>query len=79
MSWSRLFDDPVPGLRTLRDAANYITRLPKAEQAQPHWQAAAEAVMLVAGESGTDASRADRDAAGVESRETASANRAETR
>jgi hypothetical protein len=48
MSWGKKFDDPVPGLRTLRDAANHIMELPKAEQAKPHWQAAAEAVMLVA-------------------------------
>jgi hypothetical protein len=28
---------------TLRDAANYILKLPKAERAAPQWQAAAEA------------------------------------
>lgn len=52
MPWSRKFDDPVPTpkgeLKTLRDAGNYIAGLPKSEQAKPHWQAAAEAVMLVA-------------------------------
>jgi hypothetical protein len=48
MSWSRPFDDPVPGLRTLRDAANHILSLPKAEQELPHWQDAAKAVMVVA-------------------------------
>jgi hypothetical protein len=48
MSYSRPFDDPVPGLRTLRDAANHIMNLPKAERELPHWQAAAEALMLVA-------------------------------
>ncbi len=48
MSWSREFDDPVPGCRTLRDAAHYILSLPKAEQELPHWQAAAEAMALVA-------------------------------
>lgn len=48
MPWSREFDDPVPGLRTLRDAAVYITRLPKSEQAKPHWQAAAEALLMAA-------------------------------
>jgi hypothetical protein len=36
-AWARLFDDPVllPGgreLLTLRDAADYIMKLPKAEQ-----------------------------------------------
>jgi hypothetical protein len=48
MSWSRKFDDPVPGMKTLRDAAEYITRLPKPEQAKPHWQAAAEALLMAA-------------------------------
>lgn len=48
MPWSREFEDPVPGLRTLRDAANYIMRLPKAEQAKPHWIAAGEAVLMAA-------------------------------
>jgi hypothetical protein len=33
---------------TLRDAANYITRLPKPEQHHPAWQAAVEALILVA-------------------------------
>jgi hypothetical protein len=42
----REFDDPVPGMKTLRDAANYIMKLPKAEQAKPHGQAAAEAVLM---------------------------------
>jgi hypothetical protein len=26
MPWDREFDDPVPGMKTLRDAANYIMR-----------------------------------------------------
>jgi hypothetical protein len=35
MSWSRAFDDPIPlpgggELRTLRDAGEYVTALPKA-------------------------------------------------
>jgi hypothetical protein len=34
-------------LVTLRDAADYITRLPKEEAALPEWQAAIEALMLV--------------------------------
>jgi hypothetical protein len=42
---SRLFDDPVllPGgreLLTLRDAADYIMKLPKAEQDLDEWQTA---------------------------------------
>lgn len=32
----------------MRDAAFYILSLPKAEQELPHWQAAAEALTLVA-------------------------------
>lgn len=48
MNWDREFDDPVPGCRTLREAAHYILSLPKAEQELPHWQAAAEALTLVA-------------------------------
>jgi hypothetical protein len=55
--WSREFDDPIvlPGggqLITLRDAANYITALPKAKHAAPEWQAAIEALMLVADRGG---------------------------
>lgn len=48
MSWSRKFEDPVPGITTLRDAANYILKLPKAEQSKSHWQAAAEVVIMAA-------------------------------
>jgi hypothetical protein len=48
MPWSDPFDDPVPGLRTLRDAADLIQKLPKAEQSKPHWQAATEALILAA-------------------------------
>jgi hypothetical protein len=47
------FFDPiaVPGRRTLvtlRDAAQNITRLPKAEHDAEEWQAAMEALLLVA-------------------------------
>lgn len=52
MSWSRKFDDPVPGCATLRDAADLILKLPKAEQNKPHWQAAAEAVLMAAEDRG---------------------------
>src|SRR5271163_3201728 len=41
----------LPGrkpLLTLRDAATYITSLPKAEQQAPQWQTTAEMLMLVA-------------------------------
>ena len=50
--WSRAFDDPIPlprgrQLVTLKDAANYIQKLPKAEQDLEEWQAAVEALLLV--------------------------------
>jgi hypothetical protein len=53
MSWSRPFDDPITTpkgkpLVTLKDAAAYIMVLPKKEAASPEWQAAIEALMLVA-------------------------------
>ncbi len=35
-------------LRTLRDAAQYITKLPKAEHDADEWRAAMEALLLVA-------------------------------
>jgi hypothetical protein len=37
----------------LRDAALYVTKLPKAKQELPEWQAAAEVLMLI-GERGGD-------------------------
>lgn len=51
--WQRKFEDPIPlpdgrELVTLHDAATYITALPKKEAAEPEWQAAIEALMLVA-------------------------------
>jgi hypothetical protein len=53
MAWSRKFDEPIPlpkgkPLVTLRDAAHYITKLPKAEHATDEWQAAMQALILVA-------------------------------
>ena len=53
MPWSARFDDPIPlprgrQLVTLQDAGNYITRLPKAEHEAAEWQAAMEALILVA-------------------------------
>jgi len=55
--WSREFDDPIvlpegEKLRTLRDAATYVTGLPKKESALPEWQAAIEALILVADRGG---------------------------
>jgi hypothetical protein len=51
--WSRRFDEPIPlpdgrELKTLKDAGTYITKLPKAEHEAPEWQAAMEALILVA-------------------------------
>jgi hypothetical protein len=54
VSWDQRFFDPImlPGrkqpLVTLRDAAQYITKLPKAEHDTEEWQAAMEALLLVA-------------------------------
>ncbi|WP_371259494.1 hypothetical protein [Bradyrhizobium sp. URHD0069] len=50
--WKRQFDEPIAlpaglALITLRDAPTYITELPKKEAAEPEWQAAIEALMLV--------------------------------
>jgi hypothetical protein len=57
MSWSLKFDEPIPlprgrGLVTLQDAGTYITKLPKAEHEAPEWQAAMEALILVATKGG---------------------------
>ena len=51
--WKRPFDEPIPlprgrQLYTLEDAGRYITRLPKAEHEAAGWQAAMEALILVA-------------------------------
>jgi hypothetical protein len=51
--WSRKFEEPIPlgkgrQLITLKDAGNYITKLPKAEHTTAEWQAAMEALLLVA-------------------------------
>jgi hypothetical protein len=53
MSWSRRFEEPIPLpkgrlLVTLQDAGQYITKLPKAEHDAEPWQAAMEALLLVA-------------------------------
>jgi hypothetical protein len=50
--WERKFEDPIllPGGRklvTLRDAAAYITSLPKKESDLPEWQTAIKVLMLV--------------------------------
>jgi hypothetical protein len=51
--WKRPFDDPIPlprgrSLVTLEDAGNYITELPEAVHEAKEWQAAMEALILVA-------------------------------
>jgi hypothetical protein len=53
LSWDQRFFDPIElprgrRLVTLRDAALYITKLPKAEHDAEEWQAAMEALLLVA-------------------------------
>jgi hypothetical protein len=63
--WKRPFEDPIPlprgrQLVTLQDAGDYITKLPKAEHEAPEWQAAMEALILVATLGGPTMFRADR-------------------
>jgi hypothetical protein len=58
LSWDQAFFDAIilPGrkpLLTLRDAAQYITKLSKAERELPKWETAIEWLMLV-GEHGGD-------------------------
>jgi len=53
LSWKRRFDDPIVlpdgrKLVTLLDAATYATKLPKKEANTAEWQAAMEALILVA-------------------------------
>jgi hypothetical protein len=53
VSWDQKFFEPIPlpkgkRLATLRDAALYITKLPMAEHDADEWQAAMEALILVA-------------------------------
>ena len=45
MPWSTPFDDPIDlrggtRLRTLQEAADFIMKLPEAEQQEPRWQTA---------------------------------------
>jgi hypothetical protein len=51
--WHRTFFDPIPlpdggELRTLRDAGNFIAKLPQLEQDASRWQAKMQALLLVA-------------------------------
>ena len=57
MPWSRPFDEPInppkgKAIITLKDAAAYILKLPKAQQQSPAWQAAGEAVIMAAEDRG---------------------------
>jgi len=57
LPWSSGFDEAIPlphglTLVTLKDAGNYITKLPKAEHEAPEWQAATQALILVATKGG---------------------------
>ena len=67
--WQRRFEDPImlpdgQKLLILRDAADYITSLPKKESDLPEWQAAIEVLMLVA-RSGPTMMASSRDAVRV--------------
>ena len=53
MTWSRAFDAPIVlpdagEITTLREAGEYVARLPKREHEQPHWQIAIDHLMSAA-------------------------------
>lgn len=53
MTWSLEFEDEITTtdgktLRTLKDAADFILKLPRSEQESSHWQAAIEALIMAA-------------------------------
>jgi hypothetical protein len=59
MTWYKRFHDPIVlpdgrELRTLRDAAEYIIALPKAEHDAADWQVAMETLLLVAERDGPE-------------------------
>jgi hypothetical protein len=61
--WKRSFDDEIPlprgrQLVTLEDAGNYVMKLPKVEHEAAEWQAAMEALILVATSGGQRCLRA---------------------
>jgi hypothetical protein len=65
MAWFKRFYDPIilpdgRKLLMLRDAAEYITTLPKPEHDAADWQVAMETLLLVAERDGTGNARADR-------------------
>jgi hypothetical protein len=58
-AWLKRFIDPIilpdgRKLLTLRDAAEYITALPKAEHDEADWQVAMETLLLVAERNGPE-------------------------
>jgi hypothetical protein len=59
VAWFKRFINPIVlpdgrKLMTLRDAADYITALPKTEHDEADWQVAMEALLLVAERNGTE-------------------------
>jgi hypothetical protein len=53
MTWSKPFEDEIATpagktLRTLKDAANLIRKLPKGQADLPHWQVAIETLIMAA-------------------------------
>lgn len=59
MAWSARFFEPIVlpdgrKLKTLRDAATYITALPKAEHDAGEWQTAMRVLLLVAEHNGPE-------------------------
>jgi hypothetical protein len=63
--WNGPFDDPIPlprgrKLVALEDAGKYITKLPKSEHEAREWQAAMQALILVATSGRPDDACADR-------------------
>ena len=70
MSWDQAFFDAIilPGrkpLLTLRDAAQYITKLSKGERELPEWETAIEWLMLVGEQGGRSDGAAHCDDAGA--------------
>jgi hypothetical protein len=57
VSWDRPFDQPVPlpgerPARTLRDAGNYIRKLPESERDTPEWRLAVQMLIDAAEDRG---------------------------
>jgi hypothetical protein len=48
LSWTTRFEDPLPDIVTLRDAATYMQKLPKPQQTLQHWQTAVEMLIKAA-------------------------------